>query len=281
MLSKRLRTIVNASYPIIWAASTENRIYRKQWPAHAVCTSMFPLVYEINFSGWFHLLYFGVLIPAAAINHAKKFHDNQRPMPNRLQRMQRTVFGLVMFGTISILVARREWMTLFPGTIPSWQSILAGAGMLALGIGLMRPRWRRAVERRVRVVHLFMPANITERLWWIAVAVLAGISEEITWRGVQTALLRKLTGSVLLAIALSATSFAVAHIIQGWKSVIVVAMFALSFHFLVWLSGSLYVAMAVHMAYDVTAGISYGRLGRQLGYKLDPSPELAGPTGQS
>jgi hypothetical protein len=58
--------------------------------------------------------------------------------------------------------------------------------------------------------------------------------------------------------------------IQGWRSAAVILVFALGFHALVWLSGSLYVAMAVHIAYDVTAGISYGRLGRELGYQLDP-----------
>ena len=38
----------------------------------------------------------------------------------------------------------------------------------------------------------------------------------------------------------------------------------------VWLSGSLYVAMAAHVAYDVTAGIAYGRLARTLGYDASP-----------
>ena len=37
------------------------------------------------------------------------------------------------------------------------------------------------------------------------------------------------------------------------------------------LVGSLYVAMAVHIAYDITAGLSYGRLGKELGY----SPEIS------
>jgi hypothetical protein len=54
------------------------------------------------------------------------------------------------------------------------------------------------------------------------------------------------------------------HIIQGWRSVAVIVVFALGFHTLVWLAGSLYVAIAVHVAYDITAGISYGKLGREL-----------------
>ncbi len=47
---------------------------------------------------------------------------------------------------------------------------------------------------------------------------------------------------------------------------------ALGFHTLVWLAGSLYVAMAVHVAYDITAALNYGRLGRELGYSTEGCP---------
>jgi membrane protease YdiL (CAAX protease family) len=231
---------------------------------------MFPYVYEINFGGWFHLLYFGLIIPGMAISQARKFSDLQKPLPNRLRHFQRTAFTLVFFGAMSLLVARVEWIGLFPRAIPAWRALLAGILMFVVAVVLMRPRWRRAVERRTRVVHLFMPANATERGWWIAVAVLAGISEEITWRGVQAGLAFSLTRNVLIAILFCSISFSAGHMIQGWRSAAVILVFALGFHALVWLSGSLYVAMAVHIAYDVTAGISYGRLGRELGYQLDP-----------
>jgi membrane protease YdiL (CAAX protease family) len=118
-------------------------------------------------------------------------------------------------------------------------------------------------------VHLFMPANATERAWWIAVSVLAGVGEEITWRGVQTSLLRTFTGSLVLAIVLCAAQFGLSHAIQGWKSASVVTAFALGFHGLVLLSGSLLPAMAVHVVYDLTAGLNYGKLGRELGYEAE------------
>jgi len=51
----------------------------------------------------------------------------------------------------------------------------------------------------------------------------------------------------------------------------VIVVFALGFQTLVWLTGSLYVAMPVHITYDITAGIAYGRLGRQLGYAPAPT----------
>jgi membrane protease YdiL (CAAX protease family) len=115
-----------------------------------------------------------------------------------------------------------------------------------------------------------MPANAVERAWWIAVAVLAGISEEITWRGVQTALLSNLTGRLWIGAIICSISFGLGHMVQGWKSSAIIVFFALGFQALVWLSGSLYVAMAVHMAYDITAGLTYGRLGKEFGY----SPEF-------
>lgn len=231
---------------------------------------MFPFVYEINHAGWFHLFYFGLLIPGMAIIQGRKFRKAEKPLPNRLRRFQKMALTIVMFGAISLLIARAEWIELFPRAIPSGRALVAGVLMYAVAIAFMRPRWRAAVKRRARVVYLFMPANSTERAWWIAVAVLAGIFEEITWRGVQAGLLGNLTRSLLLAALLSSISFAVGHVVQGWRTAAVIVIFALGFHFLVWLSGSLYVPMAVHVVYDITAGISYGRLGKELGY----SPEV-------
>lgn len=232
---------------------------------------MFPFVYEINAGGWFHLIYFGLVIPFFAVSRARKFKDKNLPLPDRLRHFQRITFTLVMFGAVSLVVARAEWMHLFPRSMPPWRALAAGAFMLIAAVALMRPRWRAAVERRERVVYLFMPVNASERIWWIAVAVLAGISEEITWRGVQTGLAANLTQSMWVAFLICSLSFAVGHAVQGWRSIPAILAFALGFHFLVWLSDSLYVAMAVHVAYDTIAGISFGRLGRELGYSLEPA----------
>ncbi|HMH44960.1 MAG TPA: hypothetical protein VK557_15830, partial [Pyrinomonadaceae bacterium] len=65
---------------------------------------MFPAVYEINLSGLFHLLYFGLLIPVLAIRQSRKFRDAQKPLPNRLRHFQTTAFTLVFFGAMSPLV---------------------------------------------------------------------------------------------------------------------------------------------------------------------------------
>lgn len=231
---------------------------------------MFPFVVEINPAGWAHLAYFGLFIPFLVVRGRMRIRDPQRPLPNRLRHFQATTFMLVMFGGLSLLVARAQRIELFPRTWPPLSAILAGIIMLVVSVAIMRPLWRRAVERHTpagaRILHLRMPANAVERAWWIAVAVLAGISEEITWRGVQSALLSNLTGRLWLGATICAISFGLAHMVQGWKSSVIVVFFALGFQALVWLSGSLFVAMAVHAAYDIVAGLTYGRLGKEFGY---------------
>jgi membrane protease YdiL (CAAX protease family) len=225
---------------------------------------MIPYTDKLNLAGWAHLGYFGVLLPALAVYQRKKLLPSDQPLPNRLRYFQKTAYLLAMFATLSLLVAWVQRILLFPRSLPPLGAVISGVALYAAAVAFMRPRWRRAVECRERVVHLFMPANALERAWWIAVAVLAGVGEEITWRGVQAALVGVVAANFWIAALLCSTSFGLVHIIEGWWSVAIIVVFALGFHTLVWLAGSLYVAMAVHVAYDITAGISYGRLGSEL-----------------
>ena len=231
----------------------------------------------LNIPGWYHLVGFGLITPLSAWCSRRQVVDTARSMPSRLLHMRSTAFTLVLFGGVSALVAMRQHIELFAARRPSMLALAAGLFMYVLAVTLMRPRWRKAVQKRARIVHLFMPQTTQERRWWIAVALLAGVSEEITWRGVQTPLAAAVVGSFWAGAVLSAASFGAGHLVQGMRSARVIVLFALGFQGLVWLSGSLYVAMAVHIAYDITAGLTYGKLARDLGYDLaSTSPAPAG-----
>jgi hypothetical protein len=56
----------------------------------------------------------------------------------------------------------------------------------------------------------------------------------------------------------AALLFGAAHVVQGWRGIGVTTVFSLSAQALVLYSGSLYLAIAWHVAYDVVAGLSYG-----------------------
>ena len=228
---------------------------------------MFPSAPWIGAPGWYHLIVMGVLIPAVVVRNYRRLVGKSLPLPDRMRHFRSTAVVLVLLTSLSLLVANLQWIDVLQfnaAKLP--QGAAAGVAMYIVAVLVMRPRWRHAVEKRARIVHLFMPANATERAWWVAVSTLAGIGEEITWRCVQTTLLTVLTGSVVAGAVLSAISFGLAHYLQGWKSAAIITVFALCFQGVVWLSGSLYIAMAVHIAYDITAGLNYGRFGRELGY---------------
>jgi membrane protease YdiL (CAAX protease family) len=241
---------------------------------------VFPQAFELNAAGWYHLVIYGLVVPFGVFRAWRRAKAQSQPgatrppTPSRVRHFQSTALMLVLLTSLSLIVARAEWIDLFPRPGFSLAGVVAGLAMYVVTVLAMRPRWRRAVLKRTRVVHYFMPGTPGERVWWIIVSVLAGVGEEISWRGVQTALGAALTGSYVGGSVLTAIAFGLGHLNQGWRSAFVIAFFSLGFQAIVALSGSLYVAMAVHVAYDITAGLTYAKLGRELGYRL-PEPEVA------
>ncbi|HYN06636.1 MAG TPA: CPBP family intramembrane glutamic endopeptidase [Vicinamibacterales bacterium] len=236
---------------------------------------MTPLVDQVHWVtllGWYHVFIFAVVVPLLALRGRQKLAQAEAPAINRLKHFRATSVMLILFGSLSLLTAENHHLSLFHGDVRRILfSLPVGAALCALAVLLMRPRWRKAVAQRKRVVQLFMPQTPAERNWWLAVSVLAGISEEITWRGVQSTLLAAMVGSPWLAVLLCAVMFGAAHLTQGWKSAGIIVLFGLGFQALVWVSGSLYVPMIVHAAYDIIAGLTYGKWGREF----DPSPILS------
>lgn len=225
---------------------------------------------EITLAGWTHLLVFGLLLPALVVRNARAISNRRMPLPQRMAHFRSTTVSLSIFAAMSLAVATVERMSIFAAGVPHpLRGASAGLAMYVAAVLVMRPLWRKAVARRARIVHLFVADTREERAWWVAVSLLAGIGEEVTWRGVQTGLLARVVGDYWIAAVLSAVSFAVAHGVQGRKSVLGIFMFALGFQVVVFASGSLYVAMLVHVAYDLTAGFTYGRLAREMGYAPD------------
>ena len=230
----------------------------------------------VGFVGWLHLAFFGVLIPWSAIRAQKLIQS--RPLPLRRKYFASVILQITFFALISIFVAKKSWIVIFPRRMPSLIAIGIGVVFLAVAIATGWPRWRKAILERKKIVALFMPTNRNERFLWVLISALAGFGEEITWRGVQTALLTRLTGSLIVAIVFAIVMFSIAHAMQGWQSVVVIAAFSAGFHLLVWLSGSLYVAMVVHFLYDLTAGFAYAHLARKHGYFIAAREEQTAAT---
>jgi len=102
-------------------------------------------------------------------------------------------------------------------------------------------------------VNRMMPQSPRERALYSVMAIVAGIAEEAAYRGVLMSAVWHATGFASLAVLVSALAFALGHVVQGRKSMAVIFVMACSMHALVWYTGTLVIAMAVHAVYDLLA----------------------------
>lgn len=224
-------------------------------------------------AGWGYLVVVGVAVPYAAYRSAHAVA--RRAPPPRLPFLISLVLQQAALAWLALWVAGREYILL------SWRVerplVAAGGGavLLAAMVIAARPLWREAVRRRERRAYLTMPRTPMERAVWVAVSIAAGVGEEVAYRAVLFALLLRILGGPLPAALAGAACFGLAHLVQGWKSVAIVAGAALVLQWFVWVTGGLAAAIAVHAVYDVIAGLAYGWYGERLGYPVEGIPLAA------
>lgn len=225
----------------------------------------FPAVDRVPFDApaLLYLLLVVVLMPIGAIRSRSVIAGERpgTPAPTRTRVLSNAVFVQAALFVASLLVARTHGMALWPAPRVGRREIAVGlaAFLVLLGVGLLSWRIRSADERRQMWVRHLLPRSPAQWALWLIVSVAAGISEETTYRGVVVVLLGSYTASFVAAALLSAAVFAVLHYPQGAKSMALVFAIALVMQAVVSATGALYVAMGVHAAYDITAGVRAAR----------------------
>lgn len=216
-------------------------------------------MHALAFSSWFYLAFIAVGLPYGAINMARRTRSAAGPaaIPSRAQMHWNGVAThLLLFGISWYAGLLQGLRFLGPAAIASFD-LLAGAAALAL-LGVMA--WvSRAVrsedERRRMWVLGFLPRTWREGVPYAALGAIAAVSEELTYRGVAFAMLTMVTGSAVAGALLSAALFAAAHVPQGGKSMGVIFVIGLIKQGLVIVTHTLWVAIAVHFAYNMLAAI--------------------------
>jgi membrane protease YdiL (CAAX protease family) len=212
-----------------------------------------------------YLFVFCGFVPMGALRTARKLdraatHSSARPAGTWY--FAYTVLLQVIFLVLALVVARKEWIELFPSPKGLLFPLAVGGLVLAIAICLIPMRWHRLSPEQRRRLASICPTSARHLWWWSAVSLLAGVSEEITYRGVLHQLLVRLLRSWWPATLVCIVAFALGHAVQGRRSVAAIGVFALVFHLLVLLAGNLYVAMPVHVLYDFAAGVALVRLER-------------------
>ena len=105
----------------------------------------------------------------------------------------------------------------------------------------------------------FMPTSATQFLNFMFLAVAAGFSEEVIFRGFLMTYLQDLLVAVpyanALVLLLPALSFALGHAYQGGRAVLKIMLMALLFGFFYLRTGTLWPLMLLHTAIDIFAGL--------------------------
>jgi membrane protease YdiL (CAAX protease family) len=202
-----------------------------------------------------------VLLGMPALGIASYFRVRSgKPLPPKMRRYRAVIVLQVFLVVMTLAVARQNEIELFRPAWPSLWTWLIAAGYLALiTLRLNRALPKISPERKQRA-RLLLPEDRSQMRTWILISILAGLSEECAYRGLAYIAVGQQTGSRVLAVAICTAAFAVAHMLQGWRGVLGTSIIALAFHGLVFLTEGLYLAIGVHIAYDLIVGFLAARM---------------------
>lgn len=225
---------------------------------------------SIGIAGSAFLAFAGVLLPiaTAVFTLAERRRAITEPdtvaherAPTRLQLYAQVIFTHAVLLGVALVVARVEQIRLFrPVTVDLGDAATAVVALAAvLFLGELSWRLRSPADRERLWVRRILPRDRAERRAWILVSAGAAAAEEVAYRGVFVAIMASATGSVPVAIITSALAFALVHAPQGVAGVGYVFVIALIHQAVVIATGSLLLAIIVHFAYDVLAGLWLAR----------------------
>ena len=116
-----------------------------------------------------------------------------------------------------------------------------------------KPRVQRLVRRQIGHLRAILPVTREERTLFVAVALTAGICEEVVFRWFGITYIRWLApgSSDLVVIVVIGLVFGAGHYYQGKVGVLVTGLAVAMFTFLTLASGSLVPAVIIHALIDL------------------------------
>jgi len=119
-----------------------------------------------------------------------------------------------------------------------------------------RAKFKASVSRLAKI----LPVNGAERRVFIAVAITAGLCEELLYRGWLLHFFAAALGSLWLGFVISCVAFGFAHVYQGRSGVIGTTLLGGVFGAIYLACGGLVVPQVLHAAMDIWNGFSLGQV---------------------
>jgi membrane protease YdiL (CAAX protease family) len=211
-------------------------------------------LFALSRTAQFFLLVVLIFVPVAGIAGYFRIRSGKPLRPKR-QRYLATIIMQLVILAVTIMAANRAGITLLGrqwGDLLTW---LLVAGYMVFLTFRLRHAWGKVSNERKEKARRLLPDDPSLMRLWVGVAAMAGISEELAYRGLAYQLLRGMGLNIALALLICGTAFAIGHMTQGWRGVLGTFVLALVFHGLVFLTGGLYLAIAFHALYNLIVGV--------------------------
>ncbi len=194
-----------------------------------------------------------VVVPALGVAGYLRIRSGK---PLRPKRERYRVIIVVQFSIllIALWAAHREGIELLGRQWGSPAIWLITAGYAGLIVWRGRHAWARMSADRLEKARRLLPDDPSLMRLWVGIAAIAGISEECAYRGLAYQLLVRKSLNPALAVLVCVVCFAIGHMTQGWRGVLGTFLLALIFHGLVFLTHSLYLAIAFHASFNLIVG---------------------------
>jgi len=178
---------------------------------------------------------------------------------------QLLVLQLLVFALAWSAMAASDLSLSWLGNITT-QAVVIAAAVAAGSLLMAKLEARRPLGPHELVRKKLRGSSLTEPMWLVAMFA-AAFAEEFVYRGVLTSLVAETTGLYPAAL-ISACVFGLAYLAQGWRGAVLSLVCALALQVVVVVSEGLFLAMVVHLAYDLGAAW----LGRRLLSNQEPAP---------
>jgi len=181
-----------------------------------------------------------------------------------------TILALWMFTLFVLalwIVRARPWSALWLGAVVPWRPWRLSIGISAAAIAiaflvlqarkvqkaLTRPKAVARLRKQFEFASALAPETSGERRGFWLLSITAGICEEILFRGFLMWLIAAWT-NLAVAVVISSVLFGCMHIYLGATHVLKAAMVGLALAIIVVASGSLWPAIVIHAAMDLSSG---------------------------
>ena len=196
------------------------------------------------------------VLPAFSVVQARSVAQLTE-LPKRNKLYVSTIAGLWVLAVATALVSTEAGMSpRLLGVIElPWTMFLVWVVFGLAGVAAVILVFKAFGVGESRLIHYMIPQTRSEELVYVGVSLTAGICEELIFRGFLIATLTVATGSMPLAVILSAGAFGIAHAHQEAVGALRAALLAVVLTVPLLVTGSLYPGIAAHALVDLLAGL--------------------------